>query len=64
MTIQEVKQTHKPTVTAWRNGYMPRFARPKITPYSGKYGTGYAVETPIPPCRTIHLVTYYIRKEV
>lgn len=62
MTLQQIKQTHKPTATVWRSGYMSRFARPKITPYSGKYGTGYAVETPIPPCRTMHLVTYYILK--
>ena len=55
--------------TAWTRGYISRkdkrtaqelFDAGKRTPYNGKYGKGYTVETPAYNSTMYHYITYFV----
>lgn len=65
--------TYRRIHTAYTRGYMSRkdkrtagekFHDGDRTPYNGKYGKGFTVETPAYNTTQYHFITYFIQMEV
>lgn len=47
--------------TSWKRGYLSRkLNKPIITPYNGRYGSGYTVEYPSWGSTQYHYISYHV----
>ena len=68
MTYTELMNDNIHTIhhSSWKRGYISRKLTPSeypCYPYSGRFGTGYAVEVPSYKSTQYHTIAYFVKKE-
>lgn len=63
MTLEDIENSgYTLHHTSFAPGYIPRGTPEKITPYKGRFGTGYKVEFPCEITTAYHYVSYFIKE--